>query len=205
MREANLQAPPVPPCLCRQRFMPLAKSIYACRDIREIPWEKVVAYAKALQHWAEEINLPAGGGPCLLAENVKELREEVKWYLSFSNEEVFWGVVLPEKEEDQSPKTLFASILKAPSVPESTMERRSLKFVGWEKVLHPSQPVVATGKISQPSKASRPRVGSIQLPQIVPAKPPASPLKTPTPPKPSSPLQAWHSYGHQLCCMALQE
>ena len=46
--------------------MPLAKSIYACRDIREIPQERVVTYARALQHWAEEINLPAGGGPCLL-------------------------------------------------------------------------------------------------------------------------------------------
>ena len=69
--------------------MPLAKLIYACRDIPEIPQEKVVAYARALQHWAEEINLPAGGGPHLLAEGVKELREEVKWYLSFSDEEVF--------------------------------------------------------------------------------------------------------------------
>ena len=50
--------------------------------------------------------------------------------------------------------------------------------------------MVATGEISQPSKASRPRVGPIQLPWIVPAKPPASPPKTPTPPKPSSPVQA---------------
>ena len=65
--------------------MLLAESIYACRDIREIPQEKVVAYARALQHWAEENNLPAGDGPRLLAESVLELREEVKWYLS-SNE-----------------------------------------------------------------------------------------------------------------------
>ena len=43
--------------------MPPAKSIYACRDIREIPREKVVAYARALQHLVEENNLPAGGGP----------------------------------------------------------------------------------------------------------------------------------------------
>ena len=42
--------------------------IYACRDIREIPQEKVVAYARALQHWLEEINLPARGGLHLLAE-----------------------------------------------------------------------------------------------------------------------------------------
>ena len=37
MKEANLQAPPVPPCLCQQKFMLPAQSIYACRDIREIP------------------------------------------------------------------------------------------------------------------------------------------------------------------------
>ena len=68
MKEANLQAPPALPCLGRCRFMPPAESIYTCRDIREIPWEKVVAYARALQHWAEEINPPAEGGSHLLAE-----------------------------------------------------------------------------------------------------------------------------------------
>ena len=35
-----------------------------------------------------------------------ELREEVKWYLSFTDEELFQGVALPEKEEDEGPKTL---------------------------------------------------------------------------------------------------
>ena len=48
--EATLQAPPMLPCLCRQKFMPPAELIYAWRDIREIPREKVVAYARALQH-----------------------------------------------------------------------------------------------------------------------------------------------------------
>ena len=89
MKEADLQASPVSPCLCRQKFMLRAQSIYTCRDIREIPQEKAVAYARALQHWAEEIDPPAGGRPCLLAKSVKKLREEVKCYLSFSDEEVF--------------------------------------------------------------------------------------------------------------------
>ena len=62
-KEATLQAPPALPCLHRQKFMPPADSIFACRDIREIPREKVVAYARALQHWAEQNNLPAGGEP----------------------------------------------------------------------------------------------------------------------------------------------
>ena len=81
-REATLQAAPAPPCLHRKRFMPPANTIFACRDIREIPREKVVAYARVLQHWVEQNNLPAGGEPCLLARSVLELREEVKWYLS---------------------------------------------------------------------------------------------------------------------------
>ena len=137
MKEANLQAPPTWPYLGRCRFTPLAKSIYACRDIREIPWEKVVAYARVLQHWAEEINLPAGGGQHLLAEGIKELREQVKWYLFFSDEEVFRGVALPEKEEDQKPKTLSAN---TPNVPEPTKKRRGPKFLGWEKsYTHPNQ------------------------------------------------------------------
>ena len=190
MKEANLQAPPAPPCLHWQKFMPPAQSIYTCRDIREIPQEKAVAYARALQHWAEKIDLPAGGRPGLLAESLKELKEEVKCYLPFSNEEVFHGVDLPKKENDQSLETLPANIPKAPCAPELPTERRSPKFLGWGKILHPLRPVVAAGEISQPSRASRPRGGQIQLPWAGPAKPPAFLLETPTPSKPSLPVQA---------------
>ena len=97
--------------------MPPALSIYACRDIREIPQEKAVAYTRALQHWVEEIDLPARGRPCLLDRSVKELREEVKCYLSFSDEEVFQGVALPEKEDDQSPETPPTNVPQTPCAP----------------------------------------------------------------------------------------
>ena len=39
---ATLQAPPALPCLHQQRFMLPADSIFASRDIREVPREKVV-------------------------------------------------------------------------------------------------------------------------------------------------------------------
>ena len=55
----------------------------------------MVAYARALQHWAEQNNLPDKGEPHLLARRVLELREEVRWYLSFTDEEIFQGVALP--------------------------------------------------------------------------------------------------------------
>ena len=41
-KEAPFQAPPVPPCLHHQPFMPPVISIYASQDIREIPREKVI-------------------------------------------------------------------------------------------------------------------------------------------------------------------
>ena len=195
MGEANLHAPPMPPCLGRQRFMLLAESIYACRDIREIPWEKVVAYARALQHWAEENILPAGGGPCLLAESVMEFREEVKWYLSFSNEEVFWGVALPKKEEDQSLKTLSANVPKAPCVSESTMEKRGPRFLGWEKVLHPSQLVVAAGEIPQPSKASSQKWDQFSSPRLHQQSLQPLHQRLPTHPNPPHQYRHWHSYS----------
>ena len=175
----------------------------------------MVPYARALQHWVEENIPPAGGGPQLLAESVKELREEVKWYLSFTNEEVFWGVALPQKEEEESPKTLStADVPKTPCALEPALERRTLKFLGWEKVLHPSQPVVAAGEIPQPSKASRPKIGSSQLSQMIPIKPPVSPPKTPTPPKPSLQVQALalmqpptlpHGFSGVTACLQMPE
>ena len=51
----------------------------------------MVAYARALQHWVEQNNLPAGGEPHLLVQSVLELREEEKWYLSFTNEKGLLG------------------------------------------------------------------------------------------------------------------
>ena len=61
---ATLQAAPALPCLGQQRFMLLADSIFASRDIRKVPREKVVAYTRALQYWAEQNDPPTGGEPC---------------------------------------------------------------------------------------------------------------------------------------------
>ena len=108
----------------------------------------MVAYARALQYWAEQNNLPARGEPCLLARSILELREEVRWYLSFTDEEVFKGVPLPKEEEEESPQTPGPTDLpEAPPVPEPVLEKQAPKFAGWEKVLHPSWPVVATRDI----------------------------------------------------------
>ena len=122
--------------------------------------EKTVAYTWALQFWPEKVDLPTGERPCLLAESVKELWEEMRFYLSFLDEEVFEGVVLL-KDTSIIP-TEEADPQSAGATPACTHEEEATvgmarkpaaekippnKFPGWEKVLHASQPMVAAGQI----------------------------------------------------------
>ena len=139
----------------------------------------------------------------------------MKWYLSFTDEEVFHGVALPEKGEEGSLQTLCtADISKAHCVPEPALEGRAPKFLGWEKVLHPSQPVVATGEIPQLTRTLRLKVGSSQLSRMILIKLPVSPPRTPTPPQPSLSTQAlalvWlptplHGFSGVMACLHTPE
>ena len=156
----------------------------------------MVAYARALQYWVEKVDLPAGGRSCLLAESVKELQEEMSCHLSFSDEEVFKGVVPPKEmsailtleADPQSTMTAPASTPEKEAIAgvarEPVAKRRSPKFPGWEKVLHPSQPVVAAGQIPHLSRGPRLRFCNweervVQIPWNELSKMMTIPQKTP--------------------------
>ena len=113
------QAPPALPCLCQKDFLLPPDSIFACQDIWEIQHEKMVAYTQALQFWAEKVNLPTGAKPCPLAGSVIELQEEMECYLSFSNEDVFKGIALPEETLIIPPKEVTPQSTKP--TPASTL------------------------------------------------------------------------------------
>ena len=138
-----------------------------------------MAYTKALQYWAEQNNPPTGGKPCLLAESILKLRKEVRWYLTFTDE-VFQGIAVPEAED----------------IPESTPQlklepkERTLKFIGWDKILHPPWPVVAAGEIPKLTHISRLRGRSHLLSQMMPGRPLVCQPKAPSPPEPSLPPKA---------------
>ena len=121
--------------------MPPPQSIYASRDIREIPREKVVAYARALQYYAERSDPQKRHQPCLPAESVVELREEIGFYLAFQDEEVFRGLDLPE-EEGAHPIIAAAAITEMEDItdiPEASLTPEAMsKYVGWGTILHPS-------------------------------------------------------------------
>ena len=154
--------------LCQKNFLPPLDSIFACWDIQEIQCEKMVAYTYALQFWAEKVNLPTKGKPCLLAGSMIELWEEMECYLSFSDKDMFKGVappqetsvIPPEKVNPQSTQPTPASTPMKEAAMDMTMEPAAEKmppnkFPGWEKVLCPSRPVVAAREIPPLSRGPR--------------------------------------------------
>ena len=165
-------------------FMPPVVSIFASWDIWEIPREKMVVYTRALQYLVEQNNLPKRDQPHLLVKSIAELRREVGFYLSFMDEEVFWGIDLPSvpiAATADAPGTMDTS--EVPSMPKAAS-----KYAGWDMVVHPSQPVVATGETPQPTAMPRMKRRALQFTQTTSISPPSNPPKAPSPPK--SPLPA---------------
>ena len=160
---------------------PQVISIFASWDIREIPREKAVAYAKALQYFTEQNNLPKRDQPCLLVESIIELREEIRFYLSFMDEEVFQRIDLPKEEESSPPTINIAATADIPGTtdaPEASPESKAApKYASSETVLHPSQPVLATGEIPQMIAMPKPKRRALQLTRSTSISPPSNPPK----------------------------
>ena len=156
--------------------MLLFDSNFACQDIWEFQWEKTVEYAQALQFWAEKADPPTGGKPCLLVGSILELWEEMKCFISFSDEDVFNGIALPEEPpiippEEATPESAQPT-LADPPVKEATMDitmeptaekKPPNQFTGGEKVLHPSRPIFAAGQIPPLLRGPRQRPHSQSL------------------------------------------
>ena len=117
-------------------------------------------YAQALQFGAEKANPPTQGQPCLLAGSVVEFREELKCYVSFSDEDVFSGMALPEEpsiiqSKEAAPESAQPTQTNSPVKEAATKvtkeptkkEKPPNQFPGWKEVIHPSRSIVSTGKI----------------------------------------------------------
>ena len=186
-KEAPFHAPLALPCLHRQRFMPPIVSAFVCQDIWEIPREKTVACARALQYLAEQKNPPKKDQPCPLVESIAKLRREVGFYLSFMDEEVFWGVDLPEEEENKpaAPTATAADTSGTTATVETLPTRKATSdYTGWDTILYPSQPVIATGEIPQPNTVPRVRRRVLRTTRTIPFSPPTET------PKASFPLRS---------------
>ena len=136
----------------------------------------------------EKSDLPTGRQPHWLAESVKELQEEMSHYLSFSDKEVFEGLTplegtsttLVEEAEPHIPMAIPTTASKEKAAKEASLkpakERKCTNFPGWEKVLHPSWPVVVAGQPPHPLRSleqTYPLVANLNQPaKIVPLESP---------------------------------
>ena len=85
----NYTMPPAPKCLQRQMFLPVPNTHLSCQDYHQQQPLRTLAYAQALQYWAEKANLLGPHEPCHLAMCVQELRWVMRPYMTFSNGNVF--------------------------------------------------------------------------------------------------------------------
>ena len=190
-KEAPFHVPLAPPCLHQQRFMPPIISAFVCQDIWEIPTEKTATYAQALQYLAEQKNSPKKDQPRPLVESIAKLRRKVGFYLSFTDEEVFRGVDVPEEEENKHAAPT-ATAIDTPgtttAVETLPTQKATLDYTGWDTILYPSQPVIAAGEIPWPTTVPRVRRRVLRNTRTIPFSPPTETPKASFPPR--SPLPA---------------
>ena len=122
-----------------------------------------------------------------------ELREEIGFYLAFQDEEVFWGLDLPE-EEDAHPIIAAAAVTEIENItdiPEASLAPwAASKYAGWETVLHPSRPVHVAREMPLPTSVPKPKGRSWVLSQTALATLPSCLLRTLLVPMSSPPSKA---------------
>ena len=90
--------------LDRDQFLPLLDMWFSSQDFWLTQPQKTLAYAKALQYWAEKAQPPIPSKPHQLAENVLELWQMMELLTVFMDEEVLddipssnWMKIMPSR------------------------------------------------------------------------------------------------------------
>ena len=85
---SDYTVPPTLHCLKCNDHLPPPDPRFGTQDFWLKQHEKTLAYAKALQHWAEVAKTPWLGELCKLAECVKELRQCMELLTTFTDEDI---------------------------------------------------------------------------------------------------------------------
>ena len=103
----NYMAPPAPPCLDHDAYLPRKDQRFGSWDYCLKQPQKTLAYAKALQHWANLAKPTLLGESHQLVECIKELREWMEPFITFTDAQVFkpieplnWVWVTPSKSRE---------------------------------------------------------------------------------------------------------
>ena len=90
--------------LDRDQFLPLPDMQFGSQDFQLTQPQKTLAYAKALQYWAEKAQLPIQSEPCQLAESVLELWQMMEPLTTFTDKDILedilpsnWVKIMPSR------------------------------------------------------------------------------------------------------------
>ena len=88
----NYMVPPTPHCLDCDAYLPMQDLRFGLQDYHLKQPQKTLAYAKALQNWADLAKPTLLGESCQLVECIKELRELMEPFTTFTDAKVFYPV-----------------------------------------------------------------------------------------------------------------
>ena len=114
--------------------------------------EKMVAYALELCSASQsETTHQRRTNHASWQQSIAELRWEVGFYLSFTDEEVYRGVDLPRRGREQTLNS-YCHCCWCPWCTTTTVETLPIwkvapNYAGWDTILHPSWPVIAAGEV----------------------------------------------------------
>ena len=103
----NYMVPPTPPCLDHDAYLLMDDLRFGSQNSHLKQLQKTLAYAKALQHWADLAKPTLLGKSSWLGECIKELREWMEPFTTFTDAQVFepmdssnWVEVTPSKSTE---------------------------------------------------------------------------------------------------------
>ena len=91
--ENDYSAPPASTCICQKDFLPPPDPGFSCWNTQDGQALKTLAYAQALQYWAEKASLPMPGQPHLLVACVWELKWTMEEYVALTEDAILEGAV----------------------------------------------------------------------------------------------------------------
>ena len=152
--ENEYSAPPAPKCICQKEFLPPLNQMFPCQDIREGQSQKTLAYAQALQYWAEKSNLPMPGWPCLLARCMLELRRVMEPYVAFSNDAIVEGAT--PQESSLGGQTQATIPLKTQPAPRWGACQRAGRCTPTEEAAPAEEPTEEAAPTEEPTEEAAP-------------------------------------------------
>ena len=141
------------PSFGKHHFLSPRDLRFSTQDIHLTQLQHTIAYARALQHWAEEVYPPVPGQPCHLARSVHDLQWAMELLITFADGDVFVTMVPSKWTEITLPQLMKAIPQESPksNAQSSRAHQRGSQSATHTKVWPAATAMQATAKAGAPT------------------------------------------------------